>query len=220
MLIKDFFKLPNLLSLSRIFMVPFIGYYISKGDPLSTVISLGIIALAGLTDGLDGFAARILNQKSRLGLILDPIADKIIAVALVILLILYRDFPLWLAIFILSRDLLILIASSTLMTQKGIVVPSNLTGKYAFASIVVLFASYITTFEFGITLMTPIVVIFLSASLMNYIITYYKIYKGIELRTYQNNKKLRLIRSIGSSVVIVLILYNFYFHFIELIGKI
>ncbi len=201
-------------------MVPFIGYYLSKGDPLSTVISLGIIALAGLTDGLDGFAARILNQKSRLGMILDPLADKIMVVALVILLILYRDFPLWLAIFILSRDLLILIASSTLITKKEIVVPSNLTGKYAFASIVVLFAAYITTFEFGITLMTPIVIMFLTASLINYIITYYKIYKGIALKPYQNNKKLKLVRAIGSSIVIALVLYNFYFHLIELISQI
>ena len=142
------------------------------------------------------------------------------AVALVILLIFYRDFPLWLAIFILSRDLLILLASSILITKKKIVVPSNLTGKYAFASIVVLFAAYITTFDFGITLMVPIVVIFLTASLINYTITYYKIYKGIALKPYQNNKKLKLTRTIGLSIVIALILYNFYFHLIELISQI
>ena len=90
-------QIPNLVSLSRIAMVPFLGYYLARGDDRSTLICAILMIVAGITDGLDGYLARRLGQISKLGIALDPVADKIFAGALVLLLIFYRDFPIWLA---------------------------------------------------------------------------------------------------------------------------
>lgn len=151
-------RFSNLLSVSRILLTPFIGYFLWKGDSRSTLICVGLLTFAGITDFFDGWLARRLNQVTRLGMILDPVADKVLAVALVVMLIFFRDLPLWLAAVIVGRDLLIVAAGAVLLRGNDIVVPSNVTGKYTFASIVFLLASFIIRYEFGILLMTYLAV--------------------------------------------------------------
>ena len=66
-----------------------------------------VFILAGLTDGLDGFLARILHQKSKIGAILDPIADKALLASSYITLAITGKVPNWLAVTVISRDLII-----------------------------------------------------------------------------------------------------------------
>jgi cardiolipin synthase len=157
-MIRELFRLANLLSLSRILLAPFIGYFLWKGDSRSTLICVGLLTFAGITDFFDGWLARRLNQVSRLGMVLDPVADKVLAVVLVVMLIFFRGLPLWLAAVIVGRDLLIVVAGAVLLRGNDIVFPSNVTGKYTFVSIVVLLASFIIRYEFGIMLMTYVAV--------------------------------------------------------------
>ncbi len=166
---------PNLVSLSRILLVPFIGYYLAQGDDHSTRVCVILLAVAVLTDLLDGYLARRLNQISRLGIALDPIADKILAAALVVLLVLYREFPLWLAGVIIGRDLLLLMAGLVLLKQKRIVVPANLTGKYTFVAIAVLLFSHVIRFEFGVRMMTPITVLLIGVSTIIYSLVFVRV---------------------------------------------
>lgn len=118
---KECRTLPNLLTLSRIFLVPVFLWMMLESRPLGAFL---IFLLAGLTDVLDGLAARLLHQKSRLGLWLDPAADKILLTAAFVLLGLPglsrpNAIPLRIVLIVIGRDVLIAIAAFLLMRLKG-----------------------------------------------------------------------------------------------------
>ena len=192
----------NLLSLSRVLLIPFIGYYLWRGDNQATLICALLLIVAGITDVLDGFVARRLNQVSRLGMVLDPLADKILAVALVIMLIFFRGFPPWLAVVIVGRDLLILAAGMVLLKGSDIVVPSNLTGKYTFAAIAFLLGSYVIRFNFGVTLMTYMTVILITASTIIYARTFVLLKRGASPAPFADRPLYRNTRVVVSIAVL------------------
>jgi cardiolipin synthase len=103
-------NLPNLLTYFRILMVPAIfGCFYLEGD-WARWTALGIFILAAITDFFDGYLARKWEQQSNLGRMLDPIADKLLVAA--VLLVLTRDgtiagYSLWAALIILCREILV-----------------------------------------------------------------------------------------------------------------
>ncbi|XP_075420097.1 cardiolipin synthase (CMP-forming) [Tenrec ecaudatus] len=100
--------IPNMLSMTRIGLAPVLGYLIIEED---FNVALGVFALAGLTDLLDGFIARNwANQKSALGSALDPLADKIL-ISILYVSLTYADLiPVSLTYMIISRDMLLIAA--------------------------------------------------------------------------------------------------------------
>jgi len=96
--------LPNAITLLRILLVPPIGWAILAREPR---LALGLVALAGFTDGLDGFLARRCGWQSRLGGILDAAADKLLLVTCFVLLALTGLAPWWLAALVCVRDAVI-----------------------------------------------------------------------------------------------------------------
>jgi CDP-diacylglycerol---glycerol-3-phosphate 3-phosphatidyltransferase len=79
--------LPNLLTLSRIFAVPILVFLLWRPQPLDYAITFVLYCIVGMTDYLDGYLARAQGRISRLGQFLDPIADKIMVAAVLIMLI-------------------------------------------------------------------------------------------------------------------------------------
>ena len=197
----------NLLSLSRIGLAPFIGYYLWRGDNQATLICALLLIVAGITDLLDGYVARRLNQVSRLGMVLDPLADRILAVALVIMLIFFRGFPLWLAVVIVGRDLLILAAGMVLLKGSDIVVPSNLTGKYTFAATAMLLGSYVIRFDFGAKLMTYVTVTLITASTIIYARIFVVLKRGASPAPFADRPLYRITRA-----VVTLAVFGWYFY--------
>lgn len=159
---------PNFFSVLRVLLLPGVAIGLARNDHTGIIICASIFALAGISDFLDGFLARRLNQVSPLGIALDPIADKIFAGVVVILLIIHRDFPLWLAFIIVGRDLLIVGAGALLLRGRKITLPSNLVGKYTFGILAFLLGSYVIRFPFGITLTTTATLIMIAWSLISY----------------------------------------------------
>ena len=202
--------LPNLLSLSRIGMAPLMLVFLSKDDGFSAFISLAILILAGVTDGLDGYLARVRNQITELGIALDPIADKIFAAIVIVGLMLYRQFPLWLAAVIVGRDLLILVGGLVLMRGRRVSLPSNLVGKYAFLAISLLLASYIIHFDFGISMTTVSVLILLAVSLFGYGKLFLHLRKGTTPPKETDSPIWRKIRIIINTAFTSLFLYRLY----------
>ncbi len=90
-----------------------------------------ITLLAVSTDALDGYFARLLHQESELGKVIDPLADKIGVGIVVVLLLFFGDISLWFALLILSRDVLIFLGGLYLRKRTGIILPSNMPGKFA-----------------------------------------------------------------------------------------
>ena len=102
---------PNLLTVTRLFILPFLVIAILDGKyPLA----FGLFLLAGLSDMLDGLLARWLQQKTTLGLYLDPIADKLLLSTLFIVLTHQALIPRYVTVLVFSRDLGILLISTLL----------------------------------------------------------------------------------------------------------
>lgn len=97
--------LPNLLTLARLFLTPVIIWLI-----VSNRLSYAFAAclFAGATDAFDGYLARRFNWQTALGSYLDPVADKFLLVSLYVTLGVFGHLPAWLAIAVVSRDILII----------------------------------------------------------------------------------------------------------------
>ena len=83
--------LPNLLTLSRILAVPILVYLLWKPSWYDYAITFGLYCLVGITDYFDGYLARAQGTVSRLGVFLDPIADKIMVVGVIVMLVSTRQ---------------------------------------------------------------------------------------------------------------------------------
>ncbi len=190
----DIFKIPNLITLGRLFMLIPTAWFLSQPGAMNRTLALACLTVAAASDYLDGYLARRLNQETRLGLILDPISDKILAGVLAILLIVYRDFPLWLAAIIIGRDLLLMLGGLMMKSRMSEIPPSNFSGKYGFASIAVLLCSYVIEFPFGIRLFTFLVVAFMILSIIMYARAFVMVMRGQPMPRFRDKKTYRIIR--------------------------
>ena len=108
-------NLPNILTLARILITPIFIICLIKG---AYQMALLVFTLAGVTDGLDGLLARLLDQKTSLGAFLDPIADKLLLVSAFVTLAVQGAIPAWLTVVVISRDVLIIIGIAILEVNK------------------------------------------------------------------------------------------------------
>ncbi|ADH85503.1 CDP-alcohol phosphatidyltransferase family protein [Desulfurivibrio alkaliphilus] len=105
-------NIPNLITIIRILLVPLLAIFLLEEK---YNLALLVFIIAGISDGLDGFLARLLKQKTRLGAILDPIADKALLITTFIILAVLGVIPQWLTVLVVSRDLLIIIGFGILV---------------------------------------------------------------------------------------------------------
>jgi len=101
----NFSHLPNLITLSRIALAPVLILLLREQDYVSSLV---VFVFAGVSDGLDGFIAKRFHLTSRLGSILDPLADKILLVSAYVMLTLLEHVPFWLMLTVAFRDLFII----------------------------------------------------------------------------------------------------------------
>jgi len=131
----------NKITILRILLIPFfvveILYYVRNGEEIHRVLGVLCFATAAILDGVDGYIARRYNQRSELGAILDPLADKLLLVSAVILLSFdhepyLRGVPLWLTGTIIGRDILLLVGLLVIqMTVHKVRVRPRFLGKLA-----------------------------------------------------------------------------------------
>ena len=107
-------NLPNSITLSRIAAVPLLIWILSPGSPVHTpgqqeIAASLIFIAASITDGLDGYLARRRGQITTIGMLLDPLADKLMVTAAYIILVAYnpRIVPPWIAVLIVGREFLV-----------------------------------------------------------------------------------------------------------------
>lgn len=113
--LNQFRAAPNLLTMLRLFILPFLVITILDGHwPLAFVL----LWIAGISDGLDGLLARMLEQRTTLGLYLDPIADKLLLSTLFLVLTHVGVIPRYVTVLVFSRDLGILLISTLLFVTN------------------------------------------------------------------------------------------------------
>ncbi|MFC7328553.1 CDP-alcohol phosphatidyltransferase family protein [Marinactinospora rubrisoli] len=121
--------IPNLLSILRLLGVPLFLWLVL--GPQADVWALGVLAFAGLSDWLDGKIARAWNQTSRLGTVLDPMADRLYIFAALLGLVVRGIIPWWLMAILVLRDVLIVLALPILRHFGYGPLPVNFAGKAA-----------------------------------------------------------------------------------------
>src|SRR6266436_8224449 len=140
----------NKITIVRILMIPafvtmaiYYGQSVQRGAPLEWMrfAAIAIFLIAAISDGLDGYVARQYNQRSSLGVILDPIADKGLLLSGIITLSIsnwsesdpdYGKFPAWFPVLVITRDAVILVGALILYLLNGKVhVKPSWTGKVA-----------------------------------------------------------------------------------------
>ncbi len=131
----------NKVTILRILLIPFfvveLIYYLETGNEIHRLLALLSFAITAILDGVDGYIARRYNQKSELGAILDPLADKFLLVSAIVTLSFNRSphlgqIPLWLTGTVLGRDVLLLIGIAVIRLTVGkVTVRPRLIGKVA-----------------------------------------------------------------------------------------
>jgi len=98
-------NLPNLITILRILLTPLLVIFLMQGNFTQALL---VFVAAGISDGVDGFLARLLRQKTVLGAYIDPIADKLLINASHVTLAILGIMPSWMAVLVVSRDIIII----------------------------------------------------------------------------------------------------------------
>ncbi len=179
---KDQFRsfpmnIPNSLTLLRILLVPVYIGFMTYGE---YGFALLVLLVAGLSDAIDGPIARRLNQRTRLGTFLDPLADKLLLTSGFITLAVLHLVPLWLVILVVSRDAILLLGTMVAhVTNTAIDVTPTFLGKgttvlqLCYVVLVVL----LTWLDHGLSFLTPLLVAMVGFTLASGIHYIYRGYK-------------------------------------------
>ena len=122
-------NVPIALTLVRIVLVPLVIVFLISSDRVHVLIAAVIFLAASLTDWLDGRIARSTNQVTRLGTMLDPVADKLLVAAALVSLVQVDMVPAWMALVIIGRELAVTGLRGVALSM-GVVVPASRLGKW------------------------------------------------------------------------------------------
>ena len=143
-------NLPNSITMSRIVMIPLFLWILSpffpaKGHPAAQEISASVLfVLASITDGLDGYLARKRGQITTMGMLLDPLADKIMVTSALVALVAYNPtvVKVWIAVVIIGREFLIS-GLRSIASSEGFTIQASDLGKLKTVAQIVLVVSAI-----------------------------------------------------------------------------
>ncbi|GAA3859085.1 CDP-alcohol phosphatidyltransferase family protein [Tessaracoccus defluvii] len=120
------FTIPNILSFIRLLAIPVFCWLILVGQDLAAV---GMLAVFGATDWVDGYLARRLKQRTALGAKLDPVADRLYILATVFALLVREIVPWWFVAILLARDVMLALLVPVLRRHGLVALPVNMVGK-------------------------------------------------------------------------------------------
>ncbi|MGR7996063.1 CDP-alcohol phosphatidyltransferase family protein [Xanthobacter sp. ZOL 2024] len=133
-------SLPNAITVVRILLVPAVVWAIGVGE---TQLAFWLFLAAGISDGLDGFIAKRFHMQTELGAYLDPVADKALLISIYVALAVVELIPRWVAIAVVSRDVMIIgaVVLSLVMAKPVTIAPLlvskvNTAAQIAFAAFV------------------------------------------------------------------------------------
>jgi len=128
-------NLPNSITMSRIASVPLLIWFLSPHSPIrepgaQELAASGLFILASITDGLDGYLARKRGQITTIGMLLDPLADKLMVTAAYIILVAYnpRIVEPWIAVLIIGREFLVS-GLRSIAASEGFTIDASEIGK-------------------------------------------------------------------------------------------
>ena len=128
-LLKEFWNVPNLLTFGRILIIPLFIELAYQASPLASLLAGALFAVAAITDVVDGWLARRMGLVTVIGKFLDPVADKLIVLAAMVMLVRLGRFPAWVAILLLSREFVVT-GLRQIAASEGLVIAAGQEGKW------------------------------------------------------------------------------------------
>lgn len=125
---RELTNLPNLVTMSRVVLIPFVLVFIDNFSPLRSFIASLLWLLAAAGDGLDGYLARSRGEVSTLGKFLDPLADKLLVTAVLVFLVELSRVPAWVVVVIIGRDLAVS-GLRSIAAAQGMIISASDSGK-------------------------------------------------------------------------------------------
>jgi CDP-diacylglycerol--glycerol-3-phosphate 3-phosphatidyltransferase len=125
---RDFFNAPNLITMVRIAMIPVFLWFTWRESRVDSFIGAMIYAVTGATDFLDGWIARRRNLVTVIGKFLDPLADKLIVMAALVMLVHLGRVAAWVVIVVMAREFIVT-GLRTIAMSEGIVIAAGQEGK-------------------------------------------------------------------------------------------
>ena len=188
---------PNLLSISRLVMLPLVLFFLLRQE---AVAAMTVMFISWFTDTLDGYLARRLKQVTNIGRALDHLVDKIWVGSVLITLVFISALPLVIAGAVLVRDLLILAGSAVVMKVKGSFVSSDVVGKITGCAVALLILFYTLSSDAGNSLLSPFlsrldslktfadytVLVLIVVSFINYLVIFLRIMVNFRLPGEEN----------------------------------
>ncbi|MCI0571094.1 MAG: CDP-diacylglycerol--glycerol-3-phosphate 3-phosphatidyltransferase [Myxococcaceae bacterium] len=153
-LVQEFWNLPNMLTVARILVIPVFVLFAYDADPLYSLLAGAVFALASITDVVDGYLARRWNLVTVVGKFMDPLADKLIATAAMVMMVRLGRLGAWVVIILLSREFIVS-GLRTIAASEGMVIAAGTEGKVKNAlqlvGIIALCVHYTHTLSLGFT---------------------------------------------------------------------
>ena len=178
----------NKITLVRIAMIPVFVVTVLSNFKYSDLLALIIFALASLTDGVDGYVARRYNQVTKFGKFIDPLADKLLITAAILIFVERGQMPSWVAILIIAREFAVT-SLRLVAVGGGIVIGAGLSGKIkTFVSIIAICImltpiSAIEIIPGVLTVNTVVVAATLIVTAWSGIDYFYKNYKLLDIKS-------------------------------------
>jgi cardiolipin synthase len=124
-------SIPNIISIFRILLIPlFIYTFVTGTGDVRIIYPIIIFIISGISDVLDGYIARTYHMETKLGAVLDPLADKLMLITALICFAVYDYIPYWIVILVALKELF-MIGGGIIAYQRGIVNRANAWGKMA-----------------------------------------------------------------------------------------
>ncbi|AEF94313.1 CDP-diacylglycerol/glycerol-3-phosphate 3-phosphatidyltransferase [Desulfotomaculum nigrificans CO-1-SRB] len=143
-------NLPNRLTLARIFLVPVFLTIVTLRIKYGDIIAAAVFILAASTDGLDGYIARKNKQITTLGKFMDPLADKLLVSAALIVLVELGKLPAWVAVIIIGREFMVT-GLRAIAAADGVVISASKLGKWkTITQIIAIVAMFLYNFTLQI----------------------------------------------------------------------
>jgi CDP-diacylglycerol--glycerol-3-phosphate 3-phosphatidyltransferase len=128
-LVQEFWNLPNMLTLGRILLIPVFVSFTYDADPFYSLMAAVVFAVASITDVVDGYLARKWNLITVVGKFMDPLADKLIVMAALVMMVRLGRIAAWVVIVLLARELIVS-GLRTIAASEGMVIAAGQEGKW------------------------------------------------------------------------------------------
>lgn len=125
---NDIWNIPNLLTFFRIALIPVLVFLLLSSSELLSILSVLVFSIASITDWLDGYIARKMNIVTNLGKFLDPIADKLLIAASLVMLVGLGRVPAWMVVVIIGREIAVT-GLRSIASSEGIIIAASDLGK-------------------------------------------------------------------------------------------